>query len=259
MRVLVTRPESEARRWVEDLRRRGFDAQALPLIEIAPAAGEAALAAAWQQLDRYTAVMFVSVNAVRHFFGLRPEGASWPLHTRAWSPGAGTRSALLAAGVDTGQVDAPPREALQSDSETLWEQVASQVVAGDRVLIVRGADAQGVSSGRDWLAEQLAAAGAQVEILVAYRRQPPQLSQDQLAQAKQSGASEGCVWLFSSSQAIEHLKGLLPGQDWSQARAVATHPRIAQAARRAGFGVVCESRPALDAVAAALVSCSTGI
>ena len=256
MRVLVTRPESEARRWVEELRRRGLDAQALPLIEIAPVAGGAAIALAWQQLDRFRAAMFVSGNAVRYFFGQKPAGAHWPAQTRAWSPGAGTRDALLAAGIDPQLVDAPPPDAAQFDSESLWLQVASQVAAGDRALIVRGGDAQGTGSGRDWLADQLVAAGAQVEFVVAYRRQPPRLSEEQLAQAKQSTGANGCVWLFSSSQAIAHLQGLLPGHDWAHGRAVATHPRIAKAARGAGFGVVCESRPSVDAVVAALVSCS---
>jgi uroporphyrinogen-III synthase len=253
MRVLVTRPESESRHWVEELRRRGFDAQALPLIEIAPVADAAALSSAWLQLDRYRAVMFVSGNAVRHFFG-HPDRVGWPAQTRAWSPGTGTRQALLAAGVDPKLVDAPPPEAAQFDSESLWQQVASQVGNGDRVLIVRGADALGASSGRDWLAEQLAAAGAQVEVVAAYLRRPPRLNAEQIAQAQQSRGQEGCFWLFSSSRAIAHLQALLPGGDWRQGRVGARHPRIAQAARRAGFGVVCESRPSMDAVVAALKS-----
>jgi uroporphyrinogen-III synthase len=254
MRVLVTRPESEARHWVDELRRRGFDAQALPLIEIAPMADSAALIAAWRRLDRYRAVMFVSGNAARHFFGCRPHDAQWPSATRAWSPGAGTRQALITAGVDHELVDAPAPEAAQFDSETLWQEVASQVADGDKVLIVRGADAQGTSSGRDWLAQQLAGAGAQVDVLAAYQRQPPRLDEAQLAQARQSDAPAGCIWLFSSSQAILHLQEILPGQDWTRGRAVATHARIAQTARQAGFGVVCESRPSLDAVVAALES-----
>jgi uroporphyrinogen-III synthase len=254
MRVLVTRPESEARHWVDELRRRGFDAQALPLIEIAPMADSAALIAAWRRLDRYRAVMFVSGNAARHFFGCRPHDAQWPSATRAWSPGAGTRQALITAGVDHELVDAPAPEAAQFDSETLWQEVASQVADGDKVLIVRGADAQGTSSGRDWLAQQLAGAGAQVDVLAAYQRQPPRLDEAQLAQARQSDAPAGCIWLFSSSQAILHLQEILPGQDWTRGRAVATHARIAQAARQAGFGVVCESRPSVDAVVAALES-----
>lgn len=250
MRVLVTRPESEARHWVEALRQKGLDAHALPLIEIAPAGDPAPVIAAWQELGRYRAVMFVSGNAVRHFFARQPEGAPWPAHTRAWAPGRGTREALLGAGVEARQVDAPPPQSAQFDSETLWQQVAPQVGAGDRVLIVRGEGADGESRGRDWLADQLAAAGAQVQVIAAYRRQPPRLAPTELALAR-----ERAVWLFSSSQAIAHLQALMPGEDWSHSSAVATHPRIAQAARAAGFGDVHEARPALDAVAAALAAC----
>jgi uroporphyrinogen-III synthase len=46
----------------------------------------------------------------------------------------------------------------------------------------------------------------------------------------------------------------LAGVDWRQARAIATHPRIAQAARAAGWGVVVESRPALDDIVMCLRS-----
>jgi uroporphyrinogen-III synthase len=251
MRVIVTRPESEAGRWVDALREHGFDARSLPLMGIAPVAEPSALQAAWRSLPEVRAAMFVSGNAARHFFAQAPAGQAWPVGTRAWAPGPGTRHALLEAGVDAGLIDAPPATAAQFDSETLWHQVAAQVRPGDRVLIVRGGDAAGTSSGRDWLADQLAAAGAQVEVVVAYRRHAPEFTEAQRRQAAEA-ATSGDPWLFSSSQAIAHLCLAMPGQDWSRARAVATHARIADAARRAGFGVVCESRPAMDAVVAAL-------
>ncbi len=81
----------------------------------------------------------------------------------------------------------------------------------------------------------------------------PAIDDDALAQA-QRAAGDGSVWLFSSSEAIANLGRLLPQQDWSGARAIATHERIAQAARNAGFGVVCPSRPAEADVVAALES-----
>ena len=37
----------------------------------------------------------------------------------------------------------------------------------------------------------------------------------------------------------------MPSQRWQLARALATHSRIALAARQAGFGLVLESRPVL--------------
>ena len=253
MRVIVTRPQSEARRWGRHLRDRGFDALELPLISILPAPQPAALESAWRGLEGMSAVMFVSGTAVRHFFAQRPAPAAWPRTTRAWATGTGTRQALLEAGVEAGSIDAPPAQALQFDSETLWQVVADQVRPGQCVMIIRGAEQGREGAGRDWLAERLLATGAQVQSVTAYLRAAPHFSPDQLTQARR-GAEASSVWLFSSSRAIAHLQGLLPGQDWSKARAVATHPRIAQTAREAGFGVVCESRPTEDAVTAALES-----
>lgn len=252
VRVFVTRPEREARRWVDELRLRGFDALSIPLIAIAPVADAAPLRAAWQGLPACRAAMFVSGNAVRHFFAAAPGGAMWPAATRAWATGAGTLGALVSAGVPRECIDAPAADAAQFDSETLWPQVRQQVRPGERVLIVRGGDAGGAGAGRDWLARQLAAAGAVVETVASYRRAAPVLSGEQRADAL-AGATEG-VWLFSSSEAIGHLRGVFPGQSWQMARAVATHPRIARAAREAGFGVVCESRPSVDDVTAVLES-----
>ncbi|MET0333430.1 MAG: uroporphyrinogen-III synthase, partial [Rhizobacter sp.] len=62
------------------------------------------------------------------------------------------------------------------------------------------------------------------------------------------------LWLFSSSEAITHLQGLAPHADWSQALALATHPRIAQTARLLGMGRVLEARPSAEAVIACIQS-----
>lgn len=259
MRVIVTRPLREAQRWVGLLQARGFDALALPLIDIAPALDPQPLRQAWARLDTYAAVMFVSANAVEQFFGadareglagLSPAGASAP---RAWATGPGTLQALLDAGVAAERIDAPPADAPQFDSEALWQVVGPALAPGARVLIVRGSDAQGANAGRDWLARQLEAHGARADIVLAYRRERPRWTEaQQLVAAGAAGA--GAVWLFSSSEAVQNLCALLPGQDWGQALAVATHPRIAQAARQAGFGVVCESRPGLAHVVASIES-----
>lgn len=253
MRVIVTRPESEGRRWGRHLRERGFDALELPLIAILPAPQPAALESAWLGLAEMRAAMFVSGAAVGHFFARRPAQALWPRATRAWATGTGTRQALLDAGVEAASVDAPHAGAAQFDSEALWQVVAGQVRPGERVLIVRGAEQGRDGTGRDWLAECLLASGVQVQSVIAYLRAAPHFSPEQMTQARR-GADAGSVWLFSSSQAIAHLQALLPGQDWSKAGAVATHPRIAHTAREAGFGVVCESRPTEEAVTAALES-----
>ncbi len=257
-RVVVTRPAREARRWVAQLQERGIDAVALPLIDIGPVDDRHPLQEAWRRLGEYAAVMFVSANAVEHFF---KENEALPsvkwcypaINTTAWATGPGTSQALLQAGLAHTQIDAPAEDARQFDSEALWARVCTQVQPGQRVLMVRGGDATGQGAGRDWLADQLAAAGARVERLIAYRRLPPAFAGDQQAWVRQA-ASDGSVWLFSSSEAVGHLAALCPAQDWSRARAVATHPRIAETARSVGFGVVCESRPTLDAVVSSIKS-----
>lgn len=262
MRVIVTRPGPQAGPWVQALRDAGHQALALPLIEIATPLDTQPLVSAWQHLAAYDAVMFVSANAVLHFCAVQPQGALGNLTTgkpRFWATGPGTVAALLAAGVAPERVDAPMADALQFDTEALWAAVHTQVVAGWRVLLVRGntgaaEDADAAAGvGREWLAARLKESGAQVEFVVAYERRSPVFSPNALALA-QVASADGSVWLFSSSEAIANLCAAAAGVSWGRARALATHARIGQAARDAGFGVVCETRPALASIIASIES-----
>ena len=110
--------------------------------------------------------------------------------------------------------------------------------------------------GRDWIARQWSAAGATVDFLRVYLRQAPQLSAALLQRAR-AACGDGSVWLLSSSEAVDNLVALC-GMDLRRARAVATHPRIAEAARAAGWGVVIESRPQLEDITAALEKMAAG-
>lgn len=251
MRVVLTRPVQDSGRWAEALRMRGHEVVLLPLIEIAPAPDGEALRRAAARLGGCDAAMFVSANAVRGFMAALG-GAPWPARARAWATGPGTAQALLEAGVPPGAIDTPPAQAAQFDSEALWAVVGPQVHAGTRVLVSRGAGEDGRAAGRDWLASRLEETGASVDTVAAYARRVPTWTSEQAALARRCAAE--ATWLFSSSQAVGALAKLLPGQDWSGARAVATHERIAQAARDAGFGVVWVSRAAEADVIATLES-----
>jgi uroporphyrinogen-III synthase len=263
-RVIVTRPAPDAQRWVDQLRQHGINAEALPLIEIASVGDLTAARAAWAHLDHYAAVMFVSGNAVEHFFATRHSGAVTPAHdlpalshVRFMAPGPGTALVLAAKGVPAAQIDKPPADAVQFDSEALWQVIGRRDWSGQRVLIVRGQSghsgtlddaANVVAPGREWLARQLENAGASVDFVVVYERRAPHFTVAQL-QRMAASQSDGSVWLFSSSEALAHLP---QGSDWSQAKAIATHSRIAHAAQAAGWGVVIESRPALDDIVASI-------
>jgi uroporphyrinogen-III synthase len=260
-RVVVTRPEREAHNWARALQAEGWAVTVLPLIEIGEPTDPQALA--WLDLQRRAcwqadAVMLVSAAAVHHFFAAGvdspPAGGR---RTRFWAPGPGTARALANAlhslGVGEDRIDSPPPDASQFDSEHLWPVIASQLKPGARVLIVRGHSA-GVEdappesvvagTGRDWLIRRCEAAGAQVQTCVAYERRAPMWSMAEHASA-QAAAAPGNLWLFSSSEAVNHLKQVMSSTDWTQAAALVTHPRIAEAARAVGFGNVTESRPAL--------------
>ena len=277
MRVIVTRPETDAQAWLDAIQKAGHEAVYLPLIEIGPAPDAQAVDLAWQQWPRWQAVMFVSAQAVRMFFAQRPMQAG----PRFWATGPGTRQALIEAGVAANAIDAPNADSAQFDSEALWQVVSPSLKKQVPVLIVRGnedsldrnptltananananansnpsnnqpVNPQGV--GRDWLAQQIIQAGASVEFVVAYSRRPPQWSAPQLEIAKQA-AFDGSVWCLSSSQAVLHLQAQLPNVQWNKACCVATHARIAQTARDVGFVHVVQTRPVLSDVLASLES-----
>lgn len=260
MRVVVTRPTRDAAPWVDGLERQGYQAWALPLISVAPVADAAQVRATWAR-GPWSAALFVSANAVEAFFALNwpqaRKGIAWmATKTIALAPGPGTRKALLMHGVSADCIVSPASDSAQFDSESLWQQAQGLVGPGFRLLVVRGttqgnASQEGV--GRDWLAAQVVARGGVVDHVVVYERAAPVLSSHERATAAQC-AHDGSVWLFSSSEAIANLRTALPAQTWSQARALCTHPRIAQAALAAGFGQVLTTRPSLDNVLASIQS-----
>jgi uroporphyrinogen-III synthase len=256
-RVILTRPSSDSQAWVSGLQQASHHVLHWPLIDIAPVQHTQSMHDMLASAASCQAIMFVSRNAVVHAFaaGLQVAKENGP---RYWATGPGTRQALLDAGVPAARIDAPPADAIQFDTEALWQQVQRQVQAHQTVWILRGADADNTESamqgvGRDWLMQQLLAAGVPVKTLAVYQRVCPQWDPAQLDRAT-AAASDGSVWIFTSSQAIAHLKQLLPVVNWEATKAIATHDRIAQAAAQAGVGSVVVCKPALGELLSSLES-----
>jgi len=254
-RVLVTRPRAQAPAWVEALVSHGVDAVAVPLIEIGPAPDAAAVRAAWQTLGARRLVMFVSASAVQAWFAAAPAAVPWPSNVRAAATGPGTVAALRACGVPSEAIDAPADDAPRFDSEALWARLAARDWAGAQVLVVRG------EGGRDWLGERLAERGATLEAVAAYRRTAPVLDASERARLHAAlDAPADHVWLFGSSEAVAHLETVVHAEafaappPWLASRAVATHARIAESARRIGFGRFFEARATVPDVVACIQS-----
>lgn len=245
--LIVTRPRQQCAGWLARLAALGTPAVALPLIDILPARDPAAVQAAWAALGAAGApidlAVFVSPNAVERFFA-HAGAARWPAHTLAACVGPGSAQALAAHGVPEALIVQPTADAASLDSEHLWMALAPRRDwAGARVLLLRG------DGGREWLAERLAEAGARVDAVTVYHRSGPQFSADEQALLAAVQAEPlRYVWLFSSAEAVGHLQG----HDITGQRAIATHPRIAEAARAAGFAPVVLARPAPEAVTQAL-------
>jgi uroporphyrinogen-III synthase len=249
----------------------GVPTASLPLIDIEPTGDPAPIETAWSTLPTMDLAMFVSPNAVEHFFDRRPagpavaaggSGAVWPERTWAATVGPGSARALIERGVPRTRLVQPPAASDSLDSEHLWPElvrIAGADWSGRRALLVRG------DGGREWLGDRLRDAGAEVMAVSVYRRTCPRLSEETAALLRAAlQAPERHVWLFSSSEAIGHLEALEQGTreagvsgarddpspaNWGLVRALATHERIAARAQALGVGHVVLVRPEAEAVA----------
>ncbi|RQO56295.1 uroporphyrinogen-III synthase [Paucibacter sp. KBW04] len=238
--LILTRPLAQTQDWLQRLAKLGVAAQSFPLIEIVAQEGAAAAAvAAWRRMPAAALAFFVSPNAVQHFFAQRPAGQAWPAACLAACVGPGSARALQQAGVPAELILQPPADAASLDSEHLWPLLQPRDWQGRQVLMLRG------DGGREWLAERLREQGADVTAFSVYSRRCPKL--DAAGQARLQAllaVPEAAVWLLSSAEGVANLAALTPGDaGWGQRACIATHARIADAARALGFGHVVLARP----------------
>ncbi|MBB5206022.1 uroporphyrinogen-III synthase [Inhella inkyongensis] len=217
--LVLTMPAGQQARWRAALEAQGVVCASLPLLEIQPL--PEAVGPAWAALTEAALAIFVSPSAVAALDG--SDWAQWPAQTVAACVGPGTALALSQRGVP--QVLCPPPDSAQFDSEALWPLIQELGPwVGRTVLIFKG------EGGRDWLAERLLQEGAKLQAFNLYLRVPPSHSEEQLATL---GVAP--LWLLTSSQGLD--VALACGWIRSGAQALATHPRIAEHARRAGLRV----------------------
>jgi uroporphyrinogen-III synthase len=249
MRILITKPAPQAQVWAEKMQQLGWNAHALPLVQLHALADTSAITTQWHQLEHYRLVCFVSPNAVHHFFALKPLYLHWPAQTQAGSTGPGTSVALREYGLSTHQIIEPPSEGAQFDSEALWNELKTQDWTRTQVLWVRA------HSGRNWLVHQLRNQGATVQCLGAYTRHAPELGPEQTALISYAQQyPQNHLWFFTSSEAIQNLRTISTQNAWAQTQAVVTHPRIAQQAQGLGIEKIHLAKPHIQTVMACIQS-----
>lgn len=237
--IIVLRPQPGADETVAALAAAGFRARALPVLERCPLAETAAARARVQALAEYRVVVFVSPAAAE--FGMAWIDRHWPQYPVgiAWvAVGEGTRRVLQRFGVPA---VAP---VVDERSEGMLELPELADVRHAKVLVMRG------RGGRELLAETLRERGAQVDLLELYERQ--------VLAVELPPADAVCAAVVSSVAVLEALianNGLI----WSRRPLIVPSPRVAAAARAAGFAEVVEARAAgPDATVAAVRTLEAG-
>jgi uroporphyrinogen-III synthase len=162
--VLVTRPEHQAAPLCRLLEAQGADVERLPALEIRPLDAARAQVGVGS-IDTFDLALFVSANAVK--FGARLLAARHPMLAAV---GRATARALTDAGYPVAIVPAG------ADSESLLARPELQNLSGRRVLLIKGED------GRELLARELKARGAQVHAVDVYRRERVSPDAGRLAQ-----------------------------------------------------------------------------
>lgn len=241
--ILVTRPEGTAAALCELIREAGGDAVRFPAIAILPPADQHGLRSLLSpaNLARQHLVIFVSPTAVSMAFRLMPE--VWPAGVVVAAVGRGTARELHARGV--GQVLVPD---VGADSEALAASPALQDLRGRSVLIVRG------EGGREWLGETLRSRGASVVYAECYRRAMPALDSTPITARWKAGDIAAIA--VTSRDAVDNLLLLFADiADTVVATPVfASHPRIAEHARRRSFRTVFSCEPGDDAMLRAMTA-----
>jgi uroporphyrinogen-III synthase len=232
MRILVTRPESQAQELLAAIEEGGFEPLALPLLAIDAinsSADQAAIQAIKRcvlDLDQYQHLIFASTNAVHcAFYWINRYWPQLPVDLNWYAIGDATARALAEYAVEADAAGG------SMNSETLLQQTKLQQLDHQRVVIFRGV------GGRVYLAEQLRSRGATVDYCEVYRRRAVSYPAGKLRQLVAGG--EQTVLTVTSVETLENLLQmakqdaialelcalplLVPGQ------------RVAQHAREAGF------------------------
>jgi uroporphyrinogen-III synthase len=248
--VVVTRPEEAGRRLAAELVAADFDVLWLPAFDLGAAPEPRRVDATLARLREFDLAIFVSPAAVRATAAAL--AGDWPAQTAIAAVGAATAQTVREriAGVDAAQIIAAATGG-ESGSEALWTVLAARPERPRRALVLR---AQG---GRDWLLDRLGEAGSVVEVLAVYRRLPHAVGAadlDWLATRARGGVLASVV---TSSEAVDAVQGQLAPDSVAFAAlragpALASHARIAQRLRAAGYADVRQCAPDAAAIVAEL-------
>jgi uroporphyrinogen-III synthase len=231
-RIVVTRPREYASGLAGELEQLGATALVMPLLQIEPMrdADAAVLDSVLQDVAAYDWIVFTSANgvaAVQEHLSGRLAGVKIAV------VGPATAAAVRALGLEPSFV--PANFAASEIVEGLGD------LAGRRVLLPQADIAD------PWLADQIRAAGATVDAVVAYRTVAVDPSAVEAAELEQ-GVDAVVLASGSAARSLAALAAKFPGvtKSLQQSLVVAIGPKTAEAAREVALpvGVVADEASA---------------
>jgi uroporphyrinogen-III synthase len=214
LKVLVTRPQQQAKSLCDSISAAGGEAIAFPVLDIESVSAENETNMAIIDQDM---IIFISRNAVSYFM----TGLKTPLadNVQLVAVGGGTATAMLQYGLRV-DIQAPP----PAGSESLLAMPELNRVENKSVLIVRG------QGGRELLANTLRTRGAKIRYIEVYRRILPSPSKAEVEQAKLAD----CI-IITSIAGLDNLCQLIEAEALMSKWLIVISERIRQYAKKLGF------------------------
>lgn len=243
VRVLVTRPEHQARRLCQLISERGGEAIPFATILIEDLSDTETVRQAVASLDSTDLAIFASANAVRYGLAAIRRAGALPRRLPVFAVGPATGAALASEGME--QVHVPAEGA---DSEALLDLPELRQVEGRSIAIFSG------EGGRPTLRETLAQRGASVTVVPCYRRRPAKDIPEAVRQALARHRVHAVT--LTSGEGLQNLYGVLDGELATGLRRLphfVIHDRVALAARNAGAQEIIVAPGGDEALVEALV------
>lgn len=227
-RIVVTRPQHQNASLAERFGELGAEVLVQPAIQIAPPQEWQHVDRVLDRIDQYQWIVFSSANGVQFFLDRLGQR-----HGDVRRLGG-----VKLAAIGPGTADELSKYRLRADlipgeyrAEALAEALVTEA-AGERFLLIRA------SRGREMLAEQLAAAGKQVEQVVVYQSTDVREPDAHVAAALAAGEID---WITVTSSAIAQSLARLFGEELRRTRLASISPVTTGALARLGFAPAAEA------------------
>lgn len=237
LRILITRPASQAKVLCELITNSGGVAVRFPTLEIVGIENSKIVLEQFQYLDCFDWVIFISANAVKYAQKAYNSAIKVPQHTKVAAIGKATARSLSQAGI---KVDLMPTQTF--NTEALLETSEMKNVKGLKCLIVRG------RGGREFLADSLRKRGAEVNYIEVYQRRRPKTDVSSLIECWQNEGID--MVTVTSGDALENLVAMMGSKGWSllkTAPVLVVSPRLKSKALEMGLDHVMLASEASDA------------